>query len=70
MRAEHRPDPEALLATMDAGGRGRLKILLGAAPGVGKTFAMLQTAHELAAEGVDVMAAVVETTAAPTPRRC
>jgi K+-sensing histidine kinase KdpD len=43
-------------------GRGRLKIFLGAAPGVGKTYAMLEdAAPRRAAEGVDVVAAVVET---------
>ncbi|MBI5831228.1 MAG: sensor histidine kinase KdpD [Armatimonadetes bacterium] len=61
MRADHRPDPDALLAALCTAGRGRLKILLGAAPGVGKTFAMLQAAHELTEQGVDVVAAVVET---------
>ncbi|GAB1362759.1 sensor histidine kinase KdpD [Rhodobacter sp.] len=42
-------------------GRGRLKIFLGAAPGVGKTYAMLQAARDRAAEGIKVLAAVVET---------
>ncbi len=46
-------------------GRGRLKIFLGAAPGVGKTFAMLQAARDRAAEGVKVLAAVVETHGRP-----
>lgn len=36
-----RPQPEALLMEARRDGRGRLKIFLGAAPGVGKTFAML-----------------------------
>ena len=43
------------------GGPGRLKIFLGAAPGVGKTYAMLEAARRRAADGVDVVAAVVET---------
>ena len=56
-----RPEPEALLPEARREGRGRLKIFLGAAPGVGKTFAMLQAARNRAAEGVSVVAAVVET---------
>ncbi|GAA4776168.1 ATP-binding protein [Microbacterium gilvum] len=42
-------------------GRGRLRVLLGAAPGVGKTYAMLEEGHRMAAEGADVVVAVVET---------
>ncbi|MDA3146877.1 sensor histidine kinase KdpD [Leucobacter sp. UCMA 4100] len=42
-------------------GRGRLSVLLGAAPGVGKTFAMLELGHRLVAEGTDVVIGVVET---------
>ena len=40
-----RPTPEALLATTQREGRGKLKIFLGASPGVGKTFAMLEAAR-------------------------
>lgn len=40
--------------------RGRLKVHLGAAPGVGKTYAMLEEAHALAAEGRDVVVGLVE----------
>jgi two-component system sensor histidine kinase KdpD len=58
---EPRPEPEALLAEAAKEGRGRLKVFLGAAPGVGKTYAMLEAAQRRAAEGVDVVAAVVET---------
>ncbi|MBF0267824.1 MAG: sensor histidine kinase KdpD [Alphaproteobacteria bacterium] len=58
---DYRPSPDALLAEVKREGRGRLKIFLGAAPGVGKTFAMLETAHERKREGVDVVAGVVET---------
>jgi two-component system sensor histidine kinase KdpD len=58
---ERRPEPEALLAEAAREGRGRLKIFLGAAPGVGKTYAMLEAAHRRAAEGVDVVGAVIET---------
>ena len=42
-------------------GRGRLRVLLGAAPGVGKTYAMLEEGRRLAAAGTDVVAAIVET---------
>jgi two-component system sensor histidine kinase KdpD len=41
--------------------RGRLKIFLGAAPGVGKTYAMLQAAQAMARDGIDVVVGVVET---------
>lgn len=56
-----RPSPDALLAEAAQEGRGRLKIFLGAAPGVGKTFAMLEAAHERVREGVDVAVGLVET---------
>jgi len=42
-------------------GTGRLKVFLGAAPGVGKTFAMLQSAHARAKAGVDVVIGYAET---------
>ena len=58
---DSRPSPEALLAEDRREGRGRLKIFLGAAPGVGKTYAMLETARERKREGVDVVAGVIET---------
>ncbi|MEO5337296.1 MAG: sensor histidine kinase KdpD [Magnetospirillum sp. WYHS-4] len=58
---ETRPSPDALLAEARREGRGHLKIFLGAAPGVGKTFAMLETAHERRREGGDVVAGVIET---------
>jgi two-component system sensor histidine kinase KdpD len=59
-----RPSPEALLAEVrreEKGRIGRLKIFLGAAPGVGKTYEMLQSAHAKAKEGMDVVVGVVET---------
>lgn len=56
-----RPSPDALLALAAREGRGRLKIHLGAAPGVGKTFAMLSNARRLASEGLDVVVGLVET---------
>jgi two-component system sensor histidine kinase KdpD len=58
---ERRPSPEALLQVATQEHRSRLKIFVGAAPGVGKTFAMLQAAHERRQEGADVVVGVVET---------
>jgi two-component system sensor histidine kinase KdpD len=56
-----RPDPDALLAAFRRETAGRLKVFLGAAPGVGKTYAMLQNARRLKDEGVDVVVGLVET---------
>lgn len=56
-----RPSPEALLAAAAREARGKLKIFLGAAPGVGKTYEMLQSARRRKSEGVDVVVGVVET---------
>jgi len=61
---EQRPSPEALLAEArreEKGRAGRLKIFVGAAPGVGKTYEMLQSARAKLKEGVDVVVGVVET---------
>jgi two-component system sensor histidine kinase KdpD len=60
MAEDRRPDPDALLAEAKKEGRGRLKIFIGAAPGVGKTYAMLQAARASRRAGVDVVAGVVE----------
>ncbi|MDQ3828312.1 MAG: sensor histidine kinase KdpD [Candidatus Tectomicrobia bacterium] len=60
-----RPSPEAFLAAAEQEGRGRLKIYLGAAPGVGKTYAMLEAAQVRKREGVDVVVGVVETHGRP-----
>jgi two-component system, OmpR family, sensor histidine kinase KdpD len=62
---DHRPSPEALLAVAEQEGRGRLKIFLGAAPGVGKTYTMLEAAHVRKQEGVDLVVGVVETHGRP-----
>jgi two-component system, OmpR family, sensor histidine kinase KdpD len=59
--AERRPSPEALLREAQQDEQGRLKICLGAAPGVGKTYEMLTAARAKKAEGVDVVIGVVET---------
>jgi two-component system sensor histidine kinase KdpD len=57
-----RPSPEALLKTAARDeGRGRLKIFLGAAPGVGKTYEMLLGGRARKREGVDVVVGIVET---------
>ncbi|WP_414833418.1 ATP-binding protein [Afifella sp. YEN Y35] len=58
---DNRPEPEALLAEASREGRGRLKIFLGAAPGVGKTYSMLEAARERRTAGLDVAVGVVET---------
>ncbi|MGF1551483.1 MAG: ATP-binding protein [Paracoccaceae bacterium] len=60
-RDDDRPDPDALLADAKREERGRLRIFLGAAPGVGKTYAMLKAARREKREGVDVVAGVIET---------
>ncbi len=56
-----RPDPDALLRAAAQEGRGRLKIFLGAAPGVGKTFEMLSEGAARRRDGTDVVVGVVET---------
>ncbi|HTN62443.1 MAG TPA: DUF4118 domain-containing protein, partial [Devosia sp.] len=56
-----RPDPEALLELAVREGRGKLTVFLGAAPGVGKTYAMLERAQALKAGGTDVVIGLVET---------
>ena len=64
---EHRPDPDALLAAVQREesrqqrGRGKLKIFFGATAGVGKTYAMLEAAHQVNEKGVDVVVGYVET---------
>jgi two-component system sensor histidine kinase KdpD len=56
-----RPTPERFLALIRQQERGRLKIYLGFAAGVGKTYEMLQEAHRLKRQGIDVVVGVVET---------
>lgn len=60
---DQRPSPEALLETArrEESVAGRLKIFVGAAPGVGKTYEMLQNAHAKRKAGIDVVVGVVET---------
>ncbi|MBW9086987.1 sensor histidine kinase KdpD [Rhizobium wenxiniae] len=59
--SETRPSPDALLREAERESRGRLKIFLGAAPGVGKTYEMLMSGRARQADGVDVVIGVVET---------
>src|ERR1700757_5211947 len=56
-----RPDPDALLKEAAKAGRGRLKVFLGMAPGVGKTYEMLSQAARRKQEGCEVLVGVVET---------
>lgn len=56
-----RPSPDALLERARRDERGRLKIFLGAAPGVGKTYEMLMSGRLRRSEGIDVVVGVVET---------
>ncbi|MEI9899942.1 MAG: DUF4118 domain-containing protein [Hyphomicrobium sp.] len=58
---QRRASPDAILALTRAGNGGRLKIFLGAAPGVGKTYAMLTAAHAAKAEGLDLVVGLAET---------
>jgi two-component system, OmpR family, sensor histidine kinase KdpD len=61
--SEHRPSPEALLAAAhrEEGRIGKLRIFVGAAPGVGKTYEMLQQARARKKDGYDVVIGIVET---------
>jgi two-component system, OmpR family, sensor histidine kinase KdpD len=61
--SEHRPSPEALLAAArrEESRVGKLRIFVGAAPGVGKTYEMLQQAHARRKDGYDVVVGIVET---------
>jgi len=56
-----RPDPDALLLDAAREGRGRLKVFLGSAPGVGKTWEMLNQAQRAKRDGRNVLVGVVET---------
>ena len=63
MNGDARPDPDELLrlTKTDSSGRGRLKVYLGMAAGVGKTMRMLEDAHTMRRAGVDVVVGLVET---------
>lgn len=61
MAERSRPTGEQVLAKLSAEGRARLRIYIGAAPGVGKTYSMLEDAHAFRREGLDVVVGFVET---------
>src|ERR1043165_9061229 len=56
-----KPSPEALLAKLKVGDKPTLRVYIGAAPGVGKTWQMLEDAHALQRQGVDIVIAMLET---------
>jgi two-component system sensor histidine kinase KdpD len=58
---DRRPSADALLERIKETERARLRIYIGAAPGVGTTYEMLRDAHELRARGLDVVVGLVET---------
>jgi two-component system sensor histidine kinase KdpD len=69
MAEDNRPNPDELLARVQAAearsNRGKLKIFFGAAPGVGKTYAMLEAARKVAKEGRNVIIGYIEPHARP-----
>lgn len=56
-----RKTPDEILQEIERLKRGKLKVYIGSAPGVGKTFRLLQEAHELREEGIDVVIGLIET---------
>jgi len=58
---DERPSPESLLWAIEQSGRAKLRIYIGAAAGVGKTFQMLEDAHLLRGQGIDVVIGAIET---------
>ncbi|MDR3591739.1 MAG: DUF4118 domain-containing protein [Negativicutes bacterium] len=61
IRQQSRPTPEDILERIHKESRGRLTVFLGAAAGVGKTYAMLEAAHDRLREGIDIVIGWVET---------
>src|SRR6266540_170880 len=55
-----RPTPESLLAKLKESERAKLRVYIGAAAGVGKTYQMLEDAHQFKKQGVDIVVALVE----------
>src|SRR5882672_8467045 len=55
-----RPAAESALARAKEEGRARFRLYIGAAPGVGKSYRMLEDAHELRRQGVDVVIGFIE----------
>ncbi|MDB5108027.1 MAG: Osmosensitive channel histidine kinase KdpD, partial [Candidatus Binatus sp.] len=60
MNGDKRPEPESFLDLEANPRKGRLKVYIGAAAGVGKTYRMLDEAHQLRAHGSDVVIGFVE----------
>jgi two-component system sensor histidine kinase KdpD len=60
-RQGYRPSPESLLKMIQENARAKLRVYIGAAAGVGKTYQMLEDAHQLQKQGVDVVIGLVET---------
>ncbi|HSQ18944.1 MAG TPA: histidine kinase, partial [Blastocatellia bacterium] len=60
-QSEGRRDPEALLTKLEQSERARLRVYIGAAPGVGKTYQMLEESHLLKKQSLDVVIGFVET---------
>ncbi len=60
-RVKQRPSPESILKKVTDSERAKLRVYLGAAAGVGKTFQMLDDAHQLKEQGIDVVIGVIET---------
>ena len=60
-RSDIRPSAESLLKMVEESERAKLRVYIGAAAGVGKTYQMLEDAHQLCKQGIDVVVAVVET---------
>lgn len=56
-----RPSAESLLAKLKRDERAKLRVYIGAAPGVGKTYQMLQDAHQLKRQGVDIVIGIIDT---------
>jgi two-component system, OmpR family, sensor histidine kinase KdpD len=55
-----RPSPESLLARHEQARRARLRIYIGAAPGVGKSYQILEDAHQLKSQGLDIVIGFIE----------
>src|SRR5688572_30281439 len=61
MAEKVRPTGEQVLAKTQTAQRARLRVYIGAAPGVGKTYSMIEDAHAFRRQGVDVVIGFVET---------
>jgi two-component system sensor histidine kinase KdpD len=57
----NRPSPESFLVKLGEGDQAKLRVYIGAAPGVGKTYQMLEDAHQLKKQGADIVVAAVDT---------